>query len=163
MTAPKSRTARPSNNGHNRSSAHPVYELRCRGLGGGDVELSIWQLPTAATPRLSEPERTAALYGRPLRLVETRVLRRLKGAGVRLKDLQKGESQRCALDEDVALNLALLFRALAPMRSIDRIRLVADGIDRMNREEAGYWLGMAVHRANPRRVLAALRILLTSH
>ena len=48
------------------------------------------------------------------------------------------------------------------MRSIDRIRLVAEGVDAMSREEAGYWLGMAIHRKHPRRVLAALRVLLTT-
>jgi len=32
----------------------------------------------------------------------------------------------------------------------------------MSREEAGYWLGMVMHREYPRRVLAALRILLTT-
>ena len=31
----------------------------------------------------------------------------------------------------------------------------------MGREEAAYWLGMAMHRKHPRRVLMALRILLT--
>ncbi|MCB0331540.1 MAG: hypothetical protein KDD70_17835, partial [Bdellovibrionales bacterium] len=61
-----------------------------------------------------------------------------------------------------ALSMGLLFRALAPMRSVDRITEVADGIDQMSREEAGYWLGMAMHRERPRRVLAALRMLLTT-
>lgn len=140
---------------------YPVYELRMKGLGNGELELGIWQMPSPATPRLKEPERTAALWGRSLRLVESRVLKRLRGTGVRLRDLRKGETHQTPLDEDVALNLALLFRALAPMRSIDRIRAVAEGIDNMAREEAGYWLGMAVHRSHPRRVLAALRILLT--
>jgi len=42
-----------------------------------------------------------------------------------------------------------------------RITVYADGIDAMSREEAGYWLGMALHRRRPRRVLAALRMLLT--
>lgn len=37
---------------------------------------------------------------------------------------------------------------------------IACGIE--SREEAGYWLGMVMHRAYPRRVLAALRILLTT-
>jgi hypothetical protein len=41
------------------------------------------------------------------------------------------------------------------------MRLVAEGIEDIGREEAAYWLGMAVHRKNPRRVLAALRMLLT--
>ena len=56
--------------------------------------------------------------------------------------------------------MGLLFRALAPMRNLDRIRLVEEGIEAMSREEAGYWLGMSMHRKNPRRVLAALRILM---
>ena len=51
---------------------------------------------------------------------------------------------------------------LAPMRNRDNMRLVADGIEAMGKEEAGYWLGMSVHRKNPRRVLTALRILLTA-
>jgi hypothetical protein len=46
------------------------------------------------------------------------------------------------------------------MKNLDRIRQVADGINQVSREEAGYWLGMAMHRKHPRRVLAALRTLL---
>ncbi len=38
---------------------------------------------------------------------------------------------------------------------------VAEGIEAMGREEAAYWLGMAMHRKHPRRVLTALRTLLT--
>ena len=55
----------------------------------------------------------------------------------------------------------MLFRTLAPMRKRDNMRAVAEGIEAMRREEAAYWLGMAMHRKHPRRVLAALRFLLT--
>ena len=48
------------------------------------------------------------------------------------------------------------------MRNLDRIREVAEGVEKMSREEAGYWLGMVLHRAYPRRVLASLRTLLTT-
>lgn len=58
-------------------------------------------------------------------------------------------------------DLGLLFRILAQMRSIDRITQVANDIDEMNREEAGCWLGIAMHRKRRRRVLPALRMLLT--
>lgn len=150
-----------SSNGKAASGNHPVYELRVRGLGRGELGLSVWQLPSPATPRLKEAERTATLKGRPLRLVEARMLKRLKTQGIKLQSVNKDESQTVPLDEDSALHLALLFRSLAPMRSIDRIRMVAEGIDRMTREEAGYWMGMAIHRSRPRRVLAALRVLLT--
>jgi hypothetical protein len=36
----------------------------------------------------------------------------------------------------------------------------AEGSEAMGREEAAYWLGMAMHRTYPRRVLMALRVLL---
>lgn len=144
------------------SRTRPLFELRIHGEPGGEVSLAIWQLPGPATPRLSSPECTATLAGRPLRLIESRVVRRLKEAGIRVSGLRPGEVRRNDLDEEHGLNLALLFRTLAPMRSVERIRLVADGIDRMSREEAGYWLGMAIHRKHPRRVLAALRLLLSA-
>ena len=54
----------------------------------------------------------------------------------------------------------LIFRTLAPMRSREKMRAVIEGIEAMEREETAYWLGMAMHRPNPRRVLTALRTLL---
>jgi hypothetical protein len=54
-----------------------------------------------------------------------------------------------------------MFRALAPMRSRDNRRNVVEGIEAMGKEEAAYWLGMAMHRKSPRRVLTSLRVLLT--
>ena len=39
------------------------------------------------------------------------------------------------------------------MRSRGNMRAVAEGIEAMGREEAACWLGMAMHRKHPRRVL----------
>ena len=36
---------------------------------------------------------------------------------------------------------------------------VAEGVAATEREEAAYWLGMAMHRRRRRRVLSALRVL----
>ena len=48
------------------------------------------------------------------------------------------------------------------MRCRDNMRAVAEGNRGHGvREEAAYWLGLAMHRKQPRRVLAALRFLLT--
>ena len=143
-------------------STGPAYEFRVGGLGGKKLRIEIWQMPSPATPRLKKPERLAGLKGRVLEIVETLVLRRLKAMGIRSAHLKTDDQRRIPLDEDLALNLALLFRVLAPMRNIDKIRIVARGVDAMSREEAGYWLGMALHRKKPRRVLAALRLLLTT-
>ena len=139
----------------------PRYELRVRRRGPVDAEYAIWQLPAAATPHVAAPTRVAGLGGRNLQLVEHRVLKRLARAGVKLGSPARRLTRGYALTEDLALTLGLLFRALAPMRSRDNMRAVAEGIEAMGREEAAYWLGMAMHRRRPRRVLTALRMLLT--
>jgi hypothetical protein len=144
------------------SAALPKYELRLNVAGRGDYQLEVWQLPSPSTPRLTTPEYVATIKGTSLRLMEPRLLKRLKGYGVSLGKMTTGRQDSWQINEEAALTLGLLFRTLAPMRSIDRIRAVADGIDEMSREEAGYWLGMAMHRKNPRRVLASLRMLLTT-
>ena len=78
--------------------------------------------------------------------------KRLRRRGAELRDLDTGQQPTARLDEDVALNPVLLFGSRLPMRSIERIRMIAAGIDSMAREEAGFWLGTAMHRSRPRRV-----------
>ena len=140
----------------------PRYELRVRRHGPVDAAYEIWQLPAAATPQVTSAVRVAGLRGRNLELVEHRVLKRLSRSGIKVGRSARSMKHGHALTEDLALTLGLLFRALAPMRRRDNMRTVAEGIEGMGREEAGYWLGMAMHRKHPRRVLTALRILLTA-
>lgn len=142
--------------------AAPQYELRIRPVGPALLAYEIWQLPAPASPQVRSPLRVAGLQGRNLELIEHQILRKLREARAEPQP-QPGLGNRAtaaSLGEDLALQLGLLFRALAPMRSRDRMRAVAKGIERMDREEAAYWLGMAMHRRRPRRVLAALRMLL---
>jgi hypothetical protein len=139
----------------------PKYELRVRYFGPSDTQLDVWQLPSPASPQITRPTRVAGLRGRNLELVEHRVLKRLTRAGVQLGARRVEPTTGYAITEELALMLGLLFRALAPMRSRDYMRAVAEGIEAMGQEEAAYWLGMAMHRKNPRRVLTALRYLLT--
>lgn len=144
----------------------PQYELRVQTWGAGDDEFEIWQVPAPATPHLRSPVRVAGLRSRNLELVQHRVLRRLSQAGVKLgarraQELVPGEPRAHTITEHLALTIGLLFRTLAPMRSRENMLLVAEGIEAMGQEEAAYWLGMAMHRRNPRRVLGSLRMLLT--
>lgn len=141
----------------------PRYEVRLYRDSHGVPEITVWQMPSPATPHVKEPQRLAGLAGRNLELVEARVLRRLGAAGFRGEYARRDPRAHRGhvLDEQTALRLALMFRALAPMRHRDRMRAVAEGVEVMGREEAAYWLGMTMHRRNPRRVLTALRYLLT--
>ena len=139
----------------------PSYEVRARRIVGNELQVEIWQLPSPASPHIHVPVRMAGLASRNLEINQVRILRKLKDAGIRL-EVMPIEGLRAPIREDAALRLALLFRTLAPMRSRAAMVHVAEGIEAMAREEAAYWLGMAVHRKNPRRVLTALRILLTA-
>ena len=142
------------------AAATPAYEIRLVRHAVGDTEVEVWHLPSLASPQLTAPRRLAGLRGRNLDLIEHRVLKLLATAGVRFAP----EAKLCdakAIAEPAALRLGLLFRTLAPMRNRDAMRAVAEGIEAMGREEASYWLGMAIHRKHPRRVLTALRLLLT--
>lgn len=143
------------------SEIMPNYEVRVRRHKPGDTEIEVWQLPSVASPHVATPTRVAGLRGRNLDLIEHRVLRRLTEEGVRLTGRESERREGHRISEDLALNLGLLFRALAPMRSREAMRAVANGVEMMGREEAAYWLGMTMHRRNPRRVLTALRYLLT--
>ena len=129
--------------------------------GPVDTEYEIWQMPAPATPQVISALRVAGLRGRNLELVEHRVLKQLWQSSIKLGRSADTRKRGYALTEDLALTLGLLFRTLAPMRSRDNMRAVAGGIENMGREEAAYWLGMAMHRKHPRRVLTALRFLLT--
>lgn len=141
-------------------SGLPKYEIRRRTSRGYDIEYEIFELPSKVSPYLSEPRRLGGLAGAKLSLVERGVLRRLRRAGVRFECFsQRDGLARSPIVEEEALRLALLFRVVAPMRSRNRIDAVTRGIETMGKEEAAYWLGMAVHRKSPRRVLHALRIL----
>jgi len=142
------------------STATPRYELRVQAHGADDTEMEVWQVPAPATPHIKVPVRIAGLRGRNLALVEHRVLQRLAKARIKPGGLLAGARQSFMLDEDLALNLGLLFRVLAPMRNRENMRACTAGIEEMGREEAAYWLGMAMHRKYPRRVLMALRFLL---
>jgi len=153
-------TKKLSKNSLTLSATLPRYELRARRLKATDSQIEIWQLPAPATSHIKTPVYIAGLRGRNLALVEHRLLRRFKLAGIDLGGLPLDDLRRFSVNEDLAINIGLLFRALAPMRNREHMVAVSAGIEAMPKEEAAYWLGMAMHRKYPRRVLMALRFLL---
>ena len=141
-------------------STAPAYDLRLSRDPKLGLRLEIWRRRARNSPQLKQPVYVAGLKGRNLSLIEHRVVKHLAKAGIDLGGLPLSERRFYPLDEELALTLGLLFRVLAPMRSRENMRMAAQGIEAMGREEAAYWLGMAMHRKNPRRVLMALRLLL---
>jgi hypothetical protein len=65
-------------------------------------------------------------------------------------------AQPIELDQATGAQLELLIRSAKPLRRLDRLDRVIDGIAAMSREEAGYWHVQMTNRAG----LRALRLLL---
>lgn len=142
-------------------SVAPRYDLRLYRHGPGDSEMRVYRLPVVGIED-GQAVFVGGLRGSGLERFEPRILRILRQHGVRLGPGTPGHRNVQDLDEETALVLGLLFRTLAPMRNRDNMQACVDGIERMGREEAAYWLGMVMHRRKPRRVLQALRIVLNA-
>jgi hypothetical protein len=137
----------------------PCYELRAQVQGPDDWTLAVWQLPAPATSHVTIPLKLASLRGRNLALIQPRLLRLMARLKIEVNSRTRKVEQSFPLPEEWALRLALLFRTLAPMRNREKIGTCAEAVLDMPHEEAAYWLGMALHRKHPRRVLMALRCL----
>lgn len=130
------------------------FELRKIFHPSKGTRLEIYRIP-----QKGEAVFFGGIHGSPFRLIEHKLIKSL----VRFKiDWSSRETKKWNISENMANSHALLFRVLAPMKNIDRIRAVSEGIEEMREEEASYWMGMVLHRKKPARILAALRLILTT-
>src|SRR4051794_21245330 len=84
----------------------PRYELRIAADRSGGWIMSVFQMPTPATPGVAEPQSAGALGGDALRFLETRLLRRLWRLRIQPGKLMPGQSREWQLDEDSAVQMA---------------------------------------------------------
>ena len=82
------------------TASGPGHELRAKKRGPGNLLLEVWQLPSVATPEIKEPYYVGGLSGRNLALVEHRVFKQIRAAGVDIGTLRSGEVARRDLTED---------------------------------------------------------------
>jgi len=78
----------------------------------------------------------------------------LRSANLRGRDLTSSEPIN--VDPQLGAHVELLLRAVKPLRRLDRINTVAEGVAAMSREEAAYWHAQTSRRNG----LRALRLLL---
>src|SRR5579864_8151863 len=93
------------------------YEVRRHTIRGYDEAYEVYELPSKAAPYLREPRRLGGVAGANLALIEKGLLRRLRRIGARFENGRRDGLAHARVPEDEALRLALLFRAVAPMRS----------------------------------------------
>jgi hypothetical protein len=144
-----------------RPTTQVLFELHVWQLKRDEQHMEIWQLPSSLTPNLAQSFCLARLGGRCLRYFESQLRRIWAADYIEIDPLPLGGHAAFSLSEETALHLGLVFRVLSPMKDRDAIRQCLQGIEAMSLQERAYWIGMAIHRPKPRRVLKALRVLLT--
>ncbi|MCS7295457.1 MAG: hypothetical protein NZ761_08675 [Dehalococcoidia bacterium] len=136
------------------------FELVLRDRPGVGREVVLWQVERtpgdgrrAARPRR---RRVGGLVGRPLTVAEPEVRQVLGKA-----DAQRLERDKCVRLVDTAgARLGVLFLALRPLRRVERMVRVLEGVQRLADEEAYYWFAQCTAPSRARRARRALRVLL---
>jgi len=139
-----------------------LVEPRCN----NEVALTLMmQQPTRRGSRRGDPkaERVVSIWGSPLAAAYPVIHELVRSQGYRPSDLRPGRRKPLKLDEDCAVRLGLLMKALKPLRKLTRIHAVIEGVEAMSREEAAYWFSKAINsrdNSERRRAMKAMRILL---
>ncbi|GMU52613.1 MAG: hypothetical protein AMXMBFR33_17590 [Candidatus Xenobia bacterium] len=130
---------------------------------GQELAMEVSERPTRGSePSLFEerPLRVVAkLHGFALNEVLEVVRAWLRKLGVSNSQLRPRAPSVLEVDEETGVRMALLFRAVSPLKKVDRIEAIGHGIARMPREEVLYWYGK-VSNGFGEQAVQALRILL---
>ncbi len=142
----------------------PRYELRVRVHGPVDTVYEVWQLPSPATPHVRVPARCCRTSGPKS---GTHRASRIAPLGARRSPpwtwpVCEPQEARVRLAPKSWLSRSACSSASSPQCAVaTTCGLWPKALRRWSAREAAYWLGMAMHRRHPRRVLTAIRVLLT--
>ena len=141
------------------------FELRVETRRNNELMLELWQHPNESTKgkRLRRPQRVERIWGLPFRAASEDMLSLVQQAGHAIGAFRPTKGKPLRLSEDAGVRLSVLAMALKPLRKLERIREIEEGVAEMSREEVTYWYAKALGATtynDRRRVMKAMRILL---
>jgi len=141
------------------------FELRVETRRNNELMLELWQHPNESAKRnhLDELQRIERIWGMPFRAASEEMLSLVQEAGHAIGAFRPTEGKPLMLPEDAGVRLSVLAMALKPLRKLERIREIGEGVAEMSREEVTYWFSKALGAPtynDRRRVMKAMRILL---
>lgn len=135
------------------------FELALRQRRTGR-ELVLWQwerrVENGRVVGRPKRQRVGVLAGRPLAVAENDLQHLLGRAGV--QELER--SGRLELAEPLGARLGVLFLALRPLRRVERMVRLVEGVRQLADEEAYYWYAQCTAPGRAAKGRRALRILL---
>lgn len=134
------------------------YELRVLKAHDNAVRLELWQLPYNRSPQPSKPMKVATLRGLAVTACHAELVELLRQEGYPPAVVIRPQADAVSLTEDAGIHLALLFRLVRPMKRLDRIHNVVQGLARMSPDERHYFFARIQYPEKGRYMERALRV-----
>lgn len=134
------------------------YQLRVLKDHDNAVRLELWQVPYNRSPQAEDPHKVGTLRGLPLTACHSGLTEVLGREGHSPSVLSRPRPEAVELTEDGGIYLALLFRLIRPLKRIDRIQNVFQGLSRMTPDERQYFFARIQYPGKGRYMERALRL-----
>lgn len=131
-----------------------MFQLAIQPLENAECSLIVFQRPYSLKQNLPDIE-VGNIEGLALSSAWENVLDILRADHYKPTALRTSKKKLLELSEASGVRLALLFKTIAPLTSLDHIRAIQQGIGAMSDEEAYYWFAKCQHPNGVR----ALRVL----
>jgi hypothetical protein len=134
------------------------YQLRVLKDHDNAVRLELWQMPYNRSPLPEDTHKVGALRGLPLTACHSGLTEVLRRDGHPPSVLSRPQAGALDLTEDSGIYLALLFRLIRPLKRLDRIQNVFQGLSRMSADERHYFFARIQYPGKGRYMERALRL-----
>ena len=134
------------------------YQLRVLKDHDNAVRLELWQVPYNRSLQSEDPHKVGTLRGSPLIACHGGLTEALQQEGHPPSVLSRPQPDPVTLTEDGGIYLALLFRLIRPLKRIDRIQNVFQGLSRMTPDERQYFFARIQYPGKGRYMERALRL-----
>lgn len=137
------------------------FQLKILPLDNNNYALELYQCAYRQAGEKKRPaaKRIGRIKGESLLLIKQAIYQALKANNYDPQTLSNKRQNPYILNEQYGVNLALLFQAAAPLKKLERIVNIKEGIMAMSNEEAHYWFAK-INNNKHSSALRALRVLL---
>ena len=138
------------------------FQLRIVPLKDNNFAIEIYQCAykKAGTKKRPAAKRIGIIKGNTLIIVKEAIYQTLKANNYDPKTLSYRRTTPYILTEESGINLAILFKAIQPLKKEEKIANIRDGIMAMSNEEAHYWFAK-ISNSKHNCAIRAIRMLLS--
>lgn len=134
------------------------YQLHILKDHDNAVRLELWQEAYNTNDKQQAPQKVGTLRGTQFLACQPGLVEALKREGHPPSMLTRPQSTPLELTEDTGIYLGLLFRLARPLRRVERIQNVLQGLVRMTPDERQYFYARVQYPGKGRYMERALRL-----